>query len=155
NLPDDAGVDRGQQEIWMESALKERQYAEVQPPWKDGIAARTSAFAVTLSEFLAYLRRNLPDEMLREDCYQVLLARRMRGRLPDAAPEKVERYVQEELARRRAEVEKNPKYKGIPWDRLLAAQGVLPEAMGQDPDVVAAALSRLWVERNYPDETLR
>ncbi|MFN0242329.1 MAG: peptidylprolyl isomerase [Planctomycetota bacterium] len=154
-LPDSAPVTGEQQELWMEETLRERGYVELPPPWKDGVAARTSDFEIKNDEYVRYLRQRLPEEVLREDCYQVLLARRMHARMPDLAPEKLERYVAEEIQRRREEANADPRYNGVPYDRLIATQGILADWLPKDPAVNIAALARAWVDRSYPPDALR
>jgi hypothetical protein len=144
-----------QQQMWMDERLQERKYTEIAPPWKDGLAATCIGFSVRLEELVRELRQRLPEQDVRDDCYQVLLYRRMAKRLPDLAPAKLEEYVQKELERRRLEVTSDPRYKGIPYEKILLAQGILPESLATDPSVLVAALSRAWVDRSYPNEALK
>lgn len=144
-----------QQELWLDHALEERGFAMFPPPWKDGIAAKAAGVEITETEYLAHLRRSLSPDTLHDDAYQTLLLKRVRQRMPDLAPEKLAKAVDEELQRRRDAVASDPRYKGIPYEKLLAAQGVLPERLREDPELQAQALARLWVERNYDDATLK
>jgi len=75
--------------------------------------------------------------------------------MPDLAPEKLEKAVQEEVQRRRDEARLDPNNKGVPLDQLLGAQGILVERIGDDPAVRISALSKLWVERSYGAEDLK
>jgi hypothetical protein len=75
--------------------------------------------------------------------------------MPDLAPDKLARCIEEEIELRKAAVARDPKYKGIPWERMLRAQGILPELIHDDPDVRVAALARIWVERSYDEPTLK
>lgn len=152
---DDEPVSGEQQELWLDEMMKERKLELLAPPWKDGVAARGAGFSVSDRAFLLDLRRNLPADTLRDDAYQLLRLKRVLARMPDVAREKVERYVDEELDRKRATIAADPRYKGIPWEQLLQSQGIQPQSMRDDPDVRAIALSRLWVERNYDDATLK
>jgi hypothetical protein len=154
-LDDKKPVTADQQEIWIEEELAKRAFQTYPPPWKDGVVARASDFTIAPGEFLDYLRGRLPAETLREDCYQLLLQKRMLARMPDLAPEKLEKAVDEEVQRRRDEVRLDPKNKGVPLEQLLGAQGILVERLGDDPAVRISALSKLWVERSYDDKNLK
>lgn len=154
-LADDKPVTADQQKIWIEEELARRGFQPFTPPWKDGVAARAADFQVTGAEFLAFLRQRLPAETLREDCYQLLLQKRMLARMPDLAPEKFQKAVAEELQRRRDEAKLDPKNRGIGLDQILAAQGIVVERLVDDPAVRISALSKLWVERSYDAETLK
>ncbi|MBK7875668.1 MAG: peptidylprolyl isomerase [Planctomycetes bacterium] len=144
-----------QQELYLEHVLEERSFAMFSPPWADGVAAKAGAVVITAREYLVHLRRSLRPETLHEDAYQVLLLKRIRQRMPDLAPDKHAKAVEDELARRRDAIAADPRYKGIPYEKLLAAQGVLADRLREDPDVQCQALARLWVERNYDDATLK
>jgi hypothetical protein len=154
-LSDDKPVTAEQQRIWIEEELAQRGFQPLAPPWKDGVAARAADFTIPAAEFLAYLRQRLPRETIEEDCYQLLLEKRMLARMPDLAPEKLAAAVEDELARRRDEARRDPQNKGVPLDQLLAAQGIVVERLREDPAVRISALSKLWVERSYDAETLK
>jgi hypothetical protein len=154
-LRDDAAVSGEQQQLWMDDALKARRYEEFLPPWKEGLAARAAEFTITIPEFVRYMRAHLPEESLRDDCYHALLERRLRARMPDLAAEKLDQYVAEEIQRRRDEAAMDPRYSGVPYDRLIAAQGIVLETLPQDPSIRVAALARAWVDRSYSADDLR
>jgi hypothetical protein len=90
-----------------------------------------------------------------EDCWQLLLAKRMKQRMPDLAPERFKKAVADEIQRRRDDTKRDPRYKGASWESLLATQGVLADRMDRDPGVQIAALSKIWVERSYDDASLQ
>jgi hypothetical protein len=148
-------VSEDQARLWVQEAFTERQYAEFAPPWADGIVARATGFQVSVQDYVYYLRRRVQPEELRQDCFQFLLCRRVRARMPDVAQAKVDEYVQKEIERRRRETASDPKYKGMPYERILQAQGLSLEALARDPGVIASALSKLWVDRAYDAETLK
>jgi len=154
-IDDKAQLSGEQQQMWMDERLQERKYTEYAPPWKDGFAATCIGFSVGIDELVRSLRQRLPEQDVRDDCYQVLLYRRMLKRLPDLAPAKLGEYVQKEVERRRYEITSDPRYKGVPYEKVLAAQGLMPESLATDPSVLVAALSRAWVDRSYPDAALK
>jgi hypothetical protein len=154
-LDDKAPLSGEQQEIWMDERLRERDYVELPPPWKNGLAATCAGFSIGIDELVRGLRQRLPEQDIRDDCYQVMLARRMQKRLPDIAASKLDEYVQKELDRRRAEVLADPRYKGIPYEKIVAAQGMSVESLPTDPTVLVAAMSRAWVDRSYSAEALK
>jgi hypothetical protein len=154
-MDDKASLTGEQQQIWIEERLRERNFAVQPPPWKDGVAARCSSFTIGIDELVRYLRQRLPEQDIRDDCYQLLLCRRMQKRMPDLAPSKLDEYVQAELERRRSEVAADPRYKGVPYENILAAQGILADSLATDPSVLVAALSRAWVDRSYSPEALK
>ena len=146
-LPEGADVKGEQQELWMDEAMTARGYAEVPPPWKEGVVARCSDFEITLTDLVRTLRRRLPTKDLREDCYQLLLIRKITARMPDLSQEKVDRAVEDEIRRRRDDAAADPKNPGISWERRLVAQGYVVDTIRQDPAIRVAALARLWVDR--------
>jgi len=154
-LGEGAEVKGEQQELWMDEAMSARQYTELPPPWSDGIVARGSDFEITLADGVRNLRRRLPAKDLKEDCYQLLLIRRIRLRMPDLAVEKLDRAIDDEIRRRRDEAAADPKNAGISWERRLAAQGYVVDTIRQDPAIRVAALSRLWVDRSSGPEGLK
>lgn len=154
-LSDDKQVTGDQQKIWIEEELAKHSFQPFAPPWKDGLAARAADFTISGTEFIEYLRKRLPPETLRDDCYQLLLQKRMLARMPDLAPEKIAKAVADELKRRREEARRDPKNRGIELDQILAAQGIVVERLADDPAVRISALSKLWVERSYDAETLK
>ncbi len=154
-LKDDKPVTGDQQKIWIEEELAKRGFQPFTPPWKDGIAARAADFTIPGPEFLEYLRQRLPADTLREDCYQLLLQKRMLARMPDLAPEKLQKAIEDELQRRRDEAKLDPKNRGIGLDQILAAQGIVVDRLADDPAVRISALSKLWVERSYDEDNLR
>jgi hypothetical protein len=144
-----------QQKLWIQDALAERSLEQIPPPWKDDIVARCSEFTISRDEFLHYLRMHLPTDALVEDCYQMLLMKRMRARMPDLAPEKLAKALQEEIQRRRDDTKNDPRYKGIPYESLLSSQGILIEKLEEDPMIQIAALAKLWVDRSYDPASLQ
>ncbi len=150
-----AEVSPDQARLWIQEAFTERNYDELPPPWSDGIRARATGFTISVQEFVRYLRRRLPPDELRQDCYQFLLCRRVRAKLPDVAQAKVDEYVQKEIERRKREAALDPKNKGLSFERLLLAQGLSIDALPRDPGVIVSALSKLWIDRAYDAETLK
>jgi hypothetical protein len=148
-------VGEEQQELFLDETLHERGLELFPDGWTDGVVARAEGFTIEARPYLLFLRRSLSPTTLNEDVYQVLLRKRILQRMPDLAPDKLRQYVEEELTRRRAETANDPSKKGISWDKLLGAQGILVERMRDDPGVQIAALVRLWVERNYDETTLK
>jgi hypothetical protein len=154
-LKDGERVTGEQQQMWMDDALQQRKYQEYNPPWTEGVVAECAGMRIAPREFLDYLHLRLPEEALREDCWQLLAAKRMKARMPDLAPEKLAKAVAEELDRRREETKRDPRYKGVSYESLLATQGVLVDRIDRDPAVQIAALTKLWVERSYDDAALQ
>lgn len=154
-LRDSQPISGEQQQLWMDDALKAREYVEFLPPWKEGAAARCAQFSISIPEFVRYMRAHLPEDSLRDDCYHVLLERRLRARMPDLAADKLDQYVSEEIQRRRDEAAADPRYSGVPYDKLISAQGIVLETLPQDPSIRVAALAKAWVDRSYSAEDLR
>lgn len=150
-----AEVNPDQARLWIQEAFTERDYTELPPPWSDGVCARATGFTIRTQDYVRYLRRRLPLDDLRTDCYQFLLCRRVRARLPDVTSAKVDEYVQKEIERRRRESALDPKNKGLSFEKLLAAQGLSLDALARDPGVIVSALSKLWIDRAYDPETMK
>jgi len=154
-LDEKAEVKGDQQELWMEEALREREYREIAPPWPDGVVARCSDFSIGVPELVRTLRRRLSPGDLHEDCYQLLLLQRILVKMPDVAPKALEQAIDEEIARRRDEAAADSRNKGIPWEQMIAAQGNLLDTIREDPAIRIAALARLWIDRTMGPEGLR
>src|SRR5687767_15989370 len=75
--------------------------------------------------------------------------------MPDLAADALAAAVEAELGRRRAETSADPRYKGLAYEQILSAQGVLLEGLREDPAVVTAALATLWVDRTLGEDGLR
>jgi len=154
-LGEKAEVKGEQQELWMDEALAARGYTEVPPPWPEKIVARGSDFEITLADLVRTLRRRLPPKDLKEDAYQVLLIKKIRARMPDLAPEALDRAIEEEIQRRRDDAAADPRNAGISWERRLVAQGYVIDWIRQDPAIRVAALAHLWVDRSNDPESLK
>lgn len=144
-----------QQRAWLEEEIATRGVTEEEPPFKRGIVLTCPPVQIKTSEFLGHLRTQLATEELKDACYHLLLARRIRDRMPDLAPAEIGRAVQAEVTRRREAAEADPSYAGISFERLLASQGLTPASLAKDPSVLIAALSGLYVDRVYGEEGLR
>lgn len=155
------GIDEGvnvtgeQQSAWLEEEIAARGVTEEEPPFKRGIVLTCPPVQVKTSEFLDHLRTQLPSEELKDACYHLLLARRIRERMPDLSPAEIQRAVAVEITRRREAAEADPSYAGISFERLLASQGLTPETLAKDPSVSIAALSGLYVDRIYGETGIR
>lgn len=143
------------QEMWLSQILEQRGAQFPPPPWPDGTAARCGDLEVKVKEFLEFLHLLLPPKDVREDCFQALLLKRIRARMPDLAPEALNKAVDAELDRRRHDTDIDPRYRGLKYEQVMAAQGVQPAYLRLDPAVVIAALATLWVDRSQGDAGLR
>ena len=154
-IPEDTNVTGEQQRAWLEGEIAERGVTEEEPPFQRGVVLTCPPVQIKTPEFLAHLRSQLPPEELKEACYHLLLAKRVRARLPDLSPAEIARAIEAEVARRRSEAEADPSYAGVSFERLLASQGLTPASLAKDPSVLIAALSGLYVDRVYGEDGLR
>jgi hypothetical protein len=154
-IPEGEPITAEQQEMWLEARIQERGLEELPAPWEDGLMLRCADVTIRREEFIPYLRERLPDEDVRAMLLDLLRRKRIQARMPDLDPEALKAAVEEELHRRRVEVQQDPKYKGLPYDQLLQSQGVLVESWDRDPSVVVAALSQVWMRRTFKAEDLR
>jgi len=154
-IPPGQPITGEQQEMWLDQAITERGLEEFPAPWEDGLVLRNGDVELSREEFIPYLRERLDEEDLRECMLEILRVKRMRARMPDVDPETLEEAIDSEIENRRVEVQQDPKYKGISYEQLLSSQGILFERWRDDPNVVQAALARLWVRRSYDEEALR
>jgi len=153
DLDEDAAVTATQQQVWLDQEIAARGLERPAPPWTEGYVARCGDVEVGLAEYAAFLRRRLPEEQVNETCWHVLLVRGMEARLPDLAPEALERAIDADIARRRAEhLRENPK---VSFEQRLGASGRTIQSLREDPSVRIAALSRLWVDRTQGEEGLK
>lgn len=154
-LGPDVEVSGDQQTIWIEQEIAELGFATPPPPWPEGICASSGDIRIAADDYAEMLRRQLAVEDIREICLQMLLVKHMRAAMPDLSPEAREAAVQAEIERRRTSADANPAYKGVGYDELLRAQGVVVSSLPEDPSIVAAALATLWVDRTHGEAGLR
>jgi hypothetical protein len=154
-LPEKKPVPGDQQEMWLDQVIAQRGTSTPPPPWPDGVAARCGGLEIGAGDYLAHLRDQLDPDTLREDCYQALLKKRVLARMSDVSDEGRALAVEAELARRRAEAAAEPKYRGLTYDQVLAAQGSLLAALPHDPAIVSAALAHVWVDRTHGEDGLK
>lgn len=144
-----------QQEMWLSEIMKERGVDYPPPPWPDGVAARCGDLEVSVADYRQHLSTKLPEEDMRLACRHLLLARLMRARMPDLTETAVAQAVEAEIERRRGVILQDPTYQGLTYDQVMASRGTLPGALPRDPEILATALARLWVQRKYGEEDLR
>lgn len=154
-LSEDRAVNAEQQEMWLDQVIVQRGSQTPPPPWPDGAAARCGDVTLSVRDYTLFLRTQLDPELLREACYQMLLERRARARMPDLAADALSAAVEAEIERRRAETAVDPRYQGLSYEQILSAQGVLLDGLREDPALVTAALAHLWVERTHGEDGLR
>ena len=154
-IPENQPVTAEQQEMWLETQIAERGLEEFPAPWNDGLVLRNGDVELRKDEFITFLRGRVDPDELRECLYELLRVKRMKKRMPDVDPKVFDQAVESEIENRRIEVQTDPKYQGISYDQLLASQGILYSNWHRDPNVVQAALARLWVQRSYNEEALR
>lgn len=75
--------------------------------------------------------------------------------MPDLSDEALARALDLEVERRRVTTERDPGLQGAKFEQVLASQGLTLEVLRRDPAVAIAALSDLWVERQFGEEGLR
>jgi len=153
-IADDQPISGELQETWLESQIIERGLVEPPAPWADGVVIACGELTISVDEYVQSLRYRIDPAALRQGMEQVLLEKRLRARMPDLAETALDKAVHEELVRRRANVLADPRYKGIGYDELMKAKGILIDYWPKDASLRAAALTRLWVERRYSEEDL-
>lgn len=154
-IPDDQPISGELQETWLETEIVERGLVEPPAPWKDGVVLTCGGVSIGVEEYITSLRYRIDPVALRQGMEQILLEKRLRARMPDLAESALDKAVQDELTRRRANVLSDPRYKGISYDELMKAKGILIDYWPEDASLRVAALTRLWVERRYSEEDLR
>lgn len=142
-----------QQVSWLEGEIKLRSYTEEPFPWSDGTVARCGDITIGRREYLSHLCEQLRNKDSKKLCFELLLAKKARARMPDLADAAMERAVEVEIEQRRAEKESDARYKGLPYEELLKAKGLSIEALRHDPAIRCAALAHLWVDRGRDQET--
>ncbi|HIG11115.1 MAG: peptidylprolyl isomerase [bacterium] len=154
-IPAGGPVSGEQQEVWLSAQIGERGLVEHDAPWNDGLVLACADVSLSRDEFLVYLRKRVDRESLREGLVELLRVKNMRARMPDLTDGAFLRAVDEEILGRRNAVLADPAYQGIPYEQLLASQGIIFSLWAQDPSVQEGALARTWVERKYTPESLR
>jgi len=154
-IPPGNPVSKAQQDTWIDEEMKGRKVVAPAPPWADGIAGRCGDAVVTAADYQAELVLSLKPEQVRDTCYQMLLVKGIRQRMPDIAEETYAKAIDLEIDRRRIEAESNPAYQDLSFERLLQTQGMTLELLRTDPAVQVTALSQLWILRSNNDDNLR
>ncbi len=151
----DAPLSGEQQTMWLDDVIRKRGFVEHAHPWTDGPVSSCGDLTITRDQFIRHLREQLPADDITDACYELLLEKSVRSRLPDISEEALGRAVDEEIERRRRATARNPKFKGASYEQLLGAQGLSLEALKRDPSVRVASLAQIWIGRTYDDEDLR
>ncbi len=154
-IPESRPISPEQLQNWLNSTLAQRELTQEPAPWKDGVVARCAGLVITIDELLAQLRKDVTDDDLTTLCYQTLLAKRIAERMPDLTPETKTAALDREIQRRREKAAANPRYKGIPFEQILGAQGVDVTKLHLDPAIRVSAWAHLWVDRKYDEAGLR
>jgi hypothetical protein len=152
-IADDDAVTGDQQEVWLEQEMATRGFERPAPPWPEGFVARCGQVEVGVDDYADFLRRRLPRNQISETCWHVLLMKGLEGRMPDLAPAALDRAIDADIARRRAE--HVLEYPQISYEQRLGATGRTIQSLREDPSVRIAALSRIWVDRNHGTDGLR
>lgn len=155
DLPANEPVSPGSQELWLEQTLREQGWQRLPRPWVNGVVGLAGETPITEAELAGTLRDQLPHEDLYTAARHMLLAQSVEAALGDASKEELAAAIEKEIGRRRAEAAANPRYQGVPFESLLAAQGQTPELFRRDPVVRIAAYSSLWTDRKHDDTSLR
>lgn len=153
-LSDDVALTADQQQLWLETTLRERGYEERPHPWTDGVVCVSGDVTITRDQLGAHLRSQVQDADKREALYLVLLERAVRARMPEVTDEGLQRALDRELERRAAEAQANPAYQGASYEQLLDARGLSIEAVRRDPAIRSAALAHEAVDRAHDNESL-
>ncbi|TAJ23525.1 MAG: hypothetical protein EPO68_02865 [Planctomycetota bacterium] len=144
-LGPEAKLTGAQQDTWLEQTLKERGFELMPRPWKD-IVAKSGGSILTRDELGMALRRELPIGDVAEACFQAALMVRLETRMAQGSEAQVERALDQAIARRRSELERNPKFSGISWAQYLQSQGFDEPSFRRDPAVRIEALSHALVD---------
>lgn len=144
-----------QQKVWLTSVLSARPYVEYPHPWSIGIVATSGELEVSCSEFAEHLRTMLGNEELIDACYQLLLIKHLRRRMPDLADSALDESIEQEVDRRRMLAEADPRFQGAKYEQLLQAKGLSIEGLRRDASTRVAALAYLWIDRTHDADSLR
>jgi hypothetical protein len=90
-----------------------------------------------------------------EDCYQLLLIKKISRAMPDLAPEKLDGRSTTRSSGAATTPRRTRATSGIRWERMLVAQGYVLDSIREDPAIRVAALARLWVDRASGPEGLQ
>jgi len=156
-IPEGQPINAEKQEMWLDQIVEQRGTDFPLPPW-DGpraVVGRCGDVEVRLDDFLPHLRAQIPLDDVRADCYQLLLQKRLAARMPDLSEAALQRAVDQELERRRAEFTADPSHAGVSFDQVMNAKGMNADVLHRDPAIVIAALSHLWLERTHGEEGMR
>ncbi|MEO6708631.1 MAG: hypothetical protein ABIP42_03590, partial [Planctomycetota bacterium] len=77
-LPPGEKINAEKQGMWLSQVLTERGAELPPPPWPDGVAARCSGLEIKVKDLLEHMHVLLPPDDVREDCFQLILSKRIR-----------------------------------------------------------------------------
>ena len=145
------------QEAWLDQIIDQRGTVLTPPPWEGprAVVGRCGDVEVRLDEFMTHLRTQISPEDIAADCYQLMLQKKLAGRLPDLSEEARERGIDAELDRRRAVFAADPAHQGVPFDQVMTAKGQPPEQLRRDPAVVIGSLAQLWLDHTHGEQGMR
>ncbi|HPF15749.1 MAG TPA: hypothetical protein PLJ12_15905, partial [Planctomycetota bacterium] len=150
-----AEVTAEQQKLWIDSEIQALGYKELPYFWEGGVVAEIGPIRILRSDYARHLREQTDPKELRQACYDALLLKKIRQRMPDLSDEAEARAIDAEMAQRRKDMEQDVRYQGIKYEEILATQGLNLDILRRDPAVIIAALAHVWVDRTCDDDCLR
>ncbi|MCA8941373.1 MAG: SurA N-terminal domain-containing protein [Planctomycetes bacterium] len=140
--------------LWLDEA-KDREKVVVDaselPP---GIVARVGDRQLGEVDLGNLLFANASRNTIEHAVQQIVIRELLTAEAARLEIEVTPKEIDEELARRRALIELDPSFAGVPYEELLKAQGTTVDQMRESPVIRAQVFRRKLVERRFPDDVL-
>ncbi len=154
-LKPNADVDEEKQKLWIESEIETMGYRMLPHFWETGVVAEIGPLRITKEQFAQQLIQQTETRDIRQSCYEALLLKKIRQKMPDLSAEAEAAAIQTEIKHWRADFDANPRYKGIQFKDFIGTQGLNLDTVTQDPAIISKSLARYWVDRTCDDACQR
>jgi len=147
-------VDGAMQELWREDARKRHDVLTDPDKLPPGVVARVADRSIGLLTLGELLQRT-QGVAAKEERIRKIIARQWIQAEADAAGLSItDQDVDREIEARKAEVNSDPRYKGVPFEKLLESLGHTLTTLRSSPDFRAQILLRKLVEQEHPHAAL-
>lgn len=147
-------VDGAMTELWSEDARDRHEVITDPERLPPGVVARVDGKAIGLRTLGELLMRTQGSASKEERIRKVVAREIIKAQAEDRSLRLSIEEIDAEIERRRAEVEANPRYAGVPFEKLLESLGHSVSTLRASPDFRAQILLKRLVELDHPRERL-
>lgn len=142
-------------ELWLTEARAGARVVDDQDALPPGVVARVGTREIGFRELGAVLLQNLGADERARHVRRVVLRRLLAHEASAAGLTVTEEDTRREIAVRKAAIESDPQYRGVSYaDWLMQTQGIGPDELARDPQMVATVQQQMLVDRRHDADDL-